>query len=52
MLHAARAGKNCKLFLQPEYSVSDKVLPLIIDFVKDHPEWRISLQTHKFMQIP
>jgi len=50
--YAAKAGKECKLFLQPEYSVSDKVLPFIIDFVKEHSEWRISLQTHKFMQIP
>ena len=50
--HAGKVEKSCKLFLQPEYSVSAKVLPLMIDFVKDHPEWRISLQTHKFMQIP
>ena len=52
MQHAGKVKKDCKLFLQPEYSVSEKVLPLMIDFVKDHPEWRISLQTHKFMQIP
>ena len=50
--YAAKVGKDCKLFLQPEYSVSAKVLPLIIGFVKEYPEWRISLQTHKFMQIP
>ena len=43
---------DCQLFLQPEWSASDKVLPLIIEYVKEHPEWRISLQAHKFMQIP
>jgi organic radical activating enzyme len=45
-------NKNCKLFLQPEWSKEDEMLPLIIDYVKAHPEWSISLQTHKYMQIP
>jgi organic radical activating enzyme len=43
---------NCKLLLQPEWSKSNKVLPLCIDFVKKNTNWQISLQTHKFMQIP
>jgi organic radical activating enzyme len=42
----------CKLYLQPEWSKSGEVLPLIIDYVKQHPEWEISLQIHKFMDIP
>ena len=50
--HAQRVKRGCRLFLQPEYSVFNQVMPLIIDFVKNHPEWRISLQTHKMMQIP
>ncbi|HNQ61893.1 MAG TPA: 7-carboxy-7-deazaguanine synthase QueE [Bacteroidia bacterium] len=45
-------SKDCKLFLQPEYSVQHRVLPGIIDFVKTNPQWQISLQTHKVMQIP
>lgn len=40
------------LYLQPEWSKSETVMPLIIDFVKSHPEWKISLQTHKFLNIP
>lgn len=40
------------LFLQPEWSKSESVMPVIIDFVKSSPEWRISLQTHKFLNIP
>lgn len=44
--------KNCKLFLQPEYGNLNKVMPLIIDYVKQNPQWQISLQTHKIMQIP
>ena len=50
--HAALVHENCKLFLQPEWSRQDEWLPLIIDYVKRNPRWRISLQTHKFMQIP
>ena len=49
---ASGTSAGTRLFLQPEYSVRDKVLPEIIAFVKRHPEWTISLQTHKFMQIP
>jgi organic radical activating enzyme len=42
----------CKLYLQPEWGRSEYVLPLMIDYVKQHPEWEISLQIHKFMHIP
>lgn len=50
--YAARMRPDCQLFLQPEWSKSDQMLPLIIDYVKDHPQWRISLQVHKYMNIP
>jgi 7-carboxy-7-deazaguanine synthase len=50
--HAGKVNHNCKLFLQTEWSKSDKILPLIIDYVKENPKWKISLQTHKYMQIP
>lgn len=43
---------GCMLFLQPEWSKSEQMTPLIIDFVKANPQWRISLQTHKFLNIP
>jgi len=42
---------SCKLFLQPEWSRQEKMLPMIIDYVKDNPRWNISLQIHKFMDI-
>jgi organic radical activating enzyme len=51
-MHATKVGSNCKLYLQPEWSKQERFLPTIIDFVKKHPKWRISLQTHKFMNIP
>jgi 7-carboxy-7-deazaguanine synthase len=45
-------NENCILLLQPEWSVQDKMLPQIIDYVKANPRWKVSLQTHKFMNIP
>ena len=50
--HALKVSTNCQLYLQPEWSKADKLLPLIIDFVKSNQMWKISLQTHKFMNIP
>lgn len=49
---AAHVGQNCKLFLQPEWSKSEKITPLIVDYVMKNPKWNISLQTHKFLNIP
>jgi 7-carboxy-7-deazaguanine synthase len=43
---------DCKLFLQPEWSKEKEMLPMIIDLVKSNPKWRISLQIHKYMNIP
>lgn len=42
----------CKLYLQSEWSKREEVIPLIIDFVKENIEWTISLQSHKYMNIP
>lgn len=50
--HAAKVSPSCKLYLQPEWSKQERFLPQIIDYVKEHPKWRISLQTHKYMNIP
>ncbi len=48
----AHLKDNCKLFLQPEWSREKVVLPLMIDYVKQHQQWEISLQIHKYMNIP
>ena len=50
--HAAMVGENTKLYLQPEWSKKDEMTPLIIDYVMKNPNWEISLQTHKYMNIP
>lgn len=49
--HADKVRSDCFLYLQPEWSKKEQILPLIIDYVKKHPRWRISLQTHKYMEI-
>lgn len=43
---------ECKLFLQTEWSRSNEMLPRIVEYVKEHPQWQISLQTHKYLDIP
>lgn len=48
----ANLRADCRLLLQPEWSRSDEMLPRIVEYVKANPQWQISLQTHKFMQIP
>ncbi len=50
--HAARVGEKTKLYLQPEWSKANQLMPLIVEYVKSNPQWRVSLQTHKYMDIP
>ncbi len=49
---ALKVGKNCELFLQPEWSKREKMIPEIVDYVMKNPKWKISLQTHKYLDIP
>lgn len=49
---AGKVNENCILYLQPEWSVREKMIPLIVDYVMKHPKWKVSLQTHKYLNIP
>ncbi len=49
---AAKVGKNCQLFLQPEWSKKEKMTEEIVNYVMKNPKWKISLHTHKFLNIP
>lgn len=49
---AAKVSDDCILYLQPEWSKRDKVIPLIVDYVMENPKWKVSLQTHKYLNIP
>ncbi|WP_300663859.1 7-carboxy-7-deazaguanine synthase QueE [Fluviicola sp.] len=50
--HAKKVPADCVLYLQPEWSKREQLLPTIIEYVKNHPKWKISLQTHKYLEIP
>jgi len=50
--HAATTREGCLLMLQPEWDRQEKVLPEMLQYVQANPQWRISLQTHKWMGIP
>jgi len=50
--HAKMVGSNCKLYLQPEWSKAKEMIPLIVEYVMNNPQWEISLQTHKYLNIP
>lgn len=50
--HAQQVGAHCLLYLQPEWSNRARMMPAIVDYIKQHPQWRISLQTHKYLEIP
>jgi organic radical activating enzyme len=49
---AAQVNANCELFLQPEWSKREEMMPLIVTYVMENPKWKISLQTHKYLNIP
>ena len=49
---AAKVSENCILYLQPEWSNREKMIPLIVDYVMKNPKWKVSLQTHKYLNIP
>ena len=49
---AVKVNNNAILFLQPEWSKKEDMTPLIVDYVMNNPKWRVSLQTHKYLNIP
>ncbi len=49
---AAQVNEKCILYLQPEWSAREKVVPWIVDYVMKNPKWKVSLQTHKYLNIP
>jgi organic radical activating enzyme len=50
--YAAKVSVSCKLYLQPEWSKAALITPLIIDYIKAHPQWQLSLQIHKYIDVP
>jgi len=50
--YAAQVSQECKLYLQPEWDKAAEVTPLIVEYIKTHPQWRLSLQVHKYINVP
>lgn len=50
--YAALVSNECKLYLQPEWSKAAEVTPLIVDYIKANPQWELSLQIHKYINVP
>lgn len=50
--YAAQVAPQCKLYLQPEWDKAAQVTPLIINYIKEHPQWELSLQLHKYINVP
>ncbi len=49
---SSRVSPECKLYMQPEWSRVERMVPEIMTFVKNHPQWNLSLQTHKYVHQP
>lgn len=50
--HAMFTRPDCALYLQPEWGKREAMTPLVVEYILHHPRWRVSLQTHKYMDIP
>jgi 7-carboxy-7-deazaguanine synthase len=50
--YATLVSPDCKLYLQPEWDKAETVTPLIIDYIKNNPQWGLSLQVHKYINVP
>lgn len=50
--YASQVKNNCKLYLQPEWSRHKEMTPLIVDYVKQNPKWKICVQVHKYIDVP
>jgi len=49
---ASMVNEHCQLYLQPEWSVREKIIPLITDYILENPKWKVSIQSHKYLNIP
>ena len=50
--YASKVNPTCKLYLQPEWSKAPTITPLIVNYIKANPQWELSLQLHKYIDVP
>jgi len=51
-LYAEKTNPSCKLYLQPEWDKASAMTPLMVEYIKANPRWELSLQLHKYIQVP
>ena len=51
-IESKKVSSSCLLYLQPEWSKREKIMPIIVDYVMKNPKWKVSLQTPKYLNIP
>lgn len=50
--YASQVAPGCRLYLQPEWSKAQEMIPLICNYIMEHPQWELSLQLHKYINLP
>jgi organic radical activating enzyme len=50
--YAAKVSPTCKLYLSPEWEQEEEMVPMVIEYVKENQQWEISLQIHKYLNVP
>jgi organic radical activating enzyme len=50
--YASQVPSYCRLYLQPEWSKATEITPLLIEYIKEHPQWELSMQLHKYINVP
>ena len=50
--YAKQVASHCKLYLQPEWDKQAHITPIVIDYIKENPQWELSVQLHKYIQVP
>ncbi len=50
--YASQVSSTCKLYLQPEWSKEKEIIPMIVEYIKENPKWEMSLQLHKYINVP
>ena len=50
--YAVMVSPQCKLYLQPEWDKAGEMTSLIVEYIKAHPKWELSLQLHKYINVP
>ncbi len=49
---AKKVNPNCEILLQPEWSKRNEITPILVSYIIENNQWKLSLQAHKYINIP